>query len=130
MLQPVGYEGAARLVSEEPAWYHSGIQWKKDHTRKMTKLDDLSEQNPYVQKEKEERREIGHKEGLIEGLQIAFVIIVHGRFPPLTELAQQGIVKVTKPDQLDLLLRAVVTAPDEAIMRWILSSIEKLYRHG
>jgi hypothetical protein len=59
-------------------------------------------------------------------LQSAFVIIVHRRFPLLTELAQQRIAKVTKPDQLDLLLGEIVSAPDEAIARWILSSIATL----
>ncbi len=92
----------------------------------MATLDDLFEHNPYVQKKKEEGREIGRKEGLVEGLQKAFVVIVHSRFPLLTELAPQRIAKATKPDQLDLLLREIVSAPDEAIARWILSSIATL----
>jgi flagellar biosynthesis/type III secretory pathway protein FliH len=92
----------------------------------MATLDDLFEHNPYVQKKKEEGREIGHKEGLTEGLQKAFVVIVHRRFPPLTELAQQRIAKITKPDQLDLLLGEIVSAPDEAVARWILSTIATL----
>lgn len=130
MLQPDGYDGAARLVSQEPAWYHCGIQWKEDNIKKMGKLDDLFEQNPYVQKRKEEEREIGRKEGLTEGLQGAFVIIVARRFPPLAELAQERIVKVTKLDQLDLLLRQVVTAPDEAIAHWILTVLQHYEQYG
>ena len=101
----------------------------------MAQLDDLFEQSPYIQKKKEEGREIGmkegreiariegHQRGLVVGLQKAFVTIVQGRFPPLAKLAQQGIVQITKPDQLDLLLKEIVYAPDEATALWILSTI-------
>lgn len=101
----------------------------------MAQLDDLFEQSPYIQKKKEEGREIGmkegheiariegHERGFAEGLQKAFVIVVQGLFPPLAELAQQGIVQITKPDQLDLLLKEIIYAPDEATACWILSTI-------
>ena len=72
---------------------------------------------------REEGYEEGYKEGLIEGLQKAFVILVEVRFPSLAELAQQNIVQITKPDQLDLLIQEIVHAPDETIVRWILSTI-------
>lgn len=93
----------------------------------MEQLDDFLEQSPYVQKKKEEGREegreIGHEEGLAEGLQKAFVAVVEGRFPPLAELAQQRVSQVTKPDKLDLLLKQIVTIPDETTARWLLNSI-------
>ena len=97
----------------------------------MEQLDDFLEQSPYVQKKKEEGREIGreegreegHEEGLAEGLQKAFVTIVQGRFPPLAELAQERVLQVTKPEKLDLLLKQIVTIPDEATARWLLNTI-------
>ena len=89
----------------------------------MEQLDGFLAQSPYVQKKKEEGREIGREEGLAEGLQKAFVAVVEGRFPPLAELAQQRVSQVTKPDNLDLLLKQIVTIPDETTARWLLNSI-------
>lgn len=65
----------------------------------------------------------GREEGLIKALQKGFVIVVQGRFPPLAELAQQRIAQITKSDQLDLLLKEIIYAPDEATARWLLSTI-------
>ena len=86
----------------------------------MEQLDDLIEQNPSILKNKEEAR----KEDFIEGLQKGVVIVVARRFPPLAEFAQERIAKVTKPDQLELLLRQFVLAPDESIARWILTVLQ------
>ncbi|MGH2495021.1 MAG: hypothetical protein ACRDIV_09995, partial [Ktedonobacteraceae bacterium] len=107
--------------------------------KKMDEVDDFLAQSPYVQKKKregreegleigrEEGREIGREEGLEEGLakglQKAFVTIVQGRFPPLAELAQERVARITKPDKLDLLLGQIATIPDEATARWLLDTI-------
>ena len=105
----------------------------------MEELEDFLGQSPYVQKKKEEAREEGreigrgegreegreegHVEGLTEGLQKAFVAVVQGRFPPLAELAQERVTQVTKPDELNILLKQIATIPDETTARWLLSTI-------
>ncbi len=71
----------------------------------------------------EQGREIGHEEGLAEGLQKALLTVVHSRFPPLGEIAQERVAQVTKPDKLDLLFKQMVTAPDEATARWVLDTL-------
>ena len=105
----------------------------------MDELEDFLEQSPYVQKKKEESREegreigrkegseegreIGLEEGVAIGLQKAFVTVVQGRFPPLAELAQQRVLQVTQPAELDLLLKQIATIPDEKTARWLLDTI-------
>lgn len=89
----------------------------------MEQLDDFLEQSPYVQKKKEEGREIGLEEGLAQGLQKALLTIVQRQFPPLTELAHNRVMQVTKPDALDLLLTQILNAPDEATARSILNTL-------
>jgi hypothetical protein len=85
----------------------------------MEELEDFLEQSPYVQKKMEESRE----EGLTEGLQKAFVAIVEGRFPPLVELAQKRVARVTKSDKLDLLVKQIATIPDETTALWLINII-------
>ena len=85
----------------------------------MGQLDSILEQSPYVQKKKEE----GHEEGLAEGLQRALLTVMQNRFPPLVELAQKRVTQVTKPDKLDLVLKQIVNAPDEATARWLLDTL-------
>jgi flagellar biosynthesis/type III secretory pathway protein FliH len=133
------YEGRPKELSTHLLWFDT-LLWRtntvssEDQRRvktKMEQLDDFLEQSPYVQKKKEEGREEGreigreegHEEGLAEGLQKAFVTIVQGRFPPLAELAQQRVTQVTKPDKLDLLLKQIVTIPDETTARWLLDTM-------
>jgi flagellar biosynthesis/type III secretory pathway protein FliH len=133
------YEGRPKELSTHLLWFDT-LLWRtntvssEDQRRvktKMEQLDDFLEQSPYVQKKKEEGREEGreigreegYEEGLAEGLQKVFVTIVQGRFPPLAELAQQRVTQVTKPDKLDLLLKQIVTIPDETTARWLLDTM-------
>ena len=125
------YEGQPKELATHLLWFDT-LLWRTDTVSpedqrriktKMEELEDFLEQSPYVQKKKEQAREEGLEEGLTEGLQKAFVAIVQGRFPPLVELAQAKVSYVTKPDQLDLLLREIATIPDETTARWLLSTI-------
>ncbi len=98
--------------------------------RKMQDFESFLEQNPFVQKKKEEGIEIGiekgREEGIIEGeikaSQKAVVTIVEGRFPELVELAQNKVININKIDALALMIRMVSTAPDEATARFILNT--------
>jgi predicted transposase YdaD len=93
---------------------------------KMKDFDSLLDENPFVQKTKAEAEERGRAEGEIQGevrgLQKAVVIIVEGRFPPLTELAQQRVTQISQPDLLNVLLKQVATARDEDMARLLLNS--------
>jgi hypothetical protein len=64
----------------------------------------------------------GEAKGKAEGLQMALVSAVKVRFPELTELAQQTVEQINDTVGLDMLLKHVITAPDERTARWLLSS--------
>ena len=57
-----------------------------------------------------------------QGVQQALLKFVEVRFPSLTDLAQTNVPKVTKPDALDLLVKAVYAAPDESVVRMLLET--------
>ena len=82
----------------------------------MDKFKSLLDENPYVQ----ESRAEGRVEGKAEGLQEAVVTFIEERFPPLAELAQEKVPQITKVNKLNLLLRSIYTAPDEATVRLLL----------
>jgi flagellar biosynthesis/type III secretory pathway protein FliH len=106
--------------------------------KKMQDFESFLEQNPFVQKKKEEGieqgreqgieigieqgREQGREEGVIEASQKAVVTIIEGRFPELVELAQRKVTNINKIDALALMIRMVSTAPDEATARFILNT--------
>ncbi len=50
--------------------------------------------------------------------------IIEARFPNLTELAQQQVVRLNKYQQLRQLARLMATAPDEATARWVLTAFD------
>ncbi len=62
----------------------------------------------------------GLAEGQVKGLQQAVVGIVRGRFPELSELAQQKVTEVNEAPVLNYLVEKLATAPDEAMVRWLL----------
>lgn len=62
------------------------------------------------------------QKGKLEGLQEALLSVVEVRFPSLADLARQKVPQVSTPDTLDLLVKAVVAAPDESVVRLLLES--------
>ncbi|HZS75184.1 MAG TPA: hypothetical protein VFA41_01115 [Ktedonobacteraceae bacterium] len=62
----------------------------------------------------------GRAAGLTEGLQKAVITAVKLRFPPLTELAEERIARVNKPEKLNLLLDQITSVPDETTARMLL----------
>ncbi len=97
--------------------------------------DELIEQDPKMKRIRAESEARGRSEGLArgrsegriegraEGLQEAVVTVVKGRFPALVELAQSNVMKVTKPDALDLVLQAITQAHDERTARLLLEAL-------
>jgi len=80
-------------------------------------FDSLLEDDPYIQ-ERENRAEV---RGETRALQRAVLNVVKARFPALAELAQQQVAQINSPDNLDLLIQKISTAPDESLVRWLLS---------
>lgn len=87
---------------------------KQKIQERLKMYDPLWEDHPKVKKIRAESRN--------EALQSAVVTIVKARFPELAEYAQQQVTRFKDPGALDLLVQKISTAPDEAIVRWLLSS--------
>lgn len=60
-------------------------------------------------------------ENEVRVLQRTFVNIVKARFPALTELAQQKVAQINNSGALDLLIEQISIAPDEAMVRFLLT---------
>jgi hypothetical protein len=120
------YVGRTKQLATHVLWFGTCLKRSdtvsdRDKERileKMKDFDSLLDENPFVQKRSAEAEERGRT----EGLQEAVVTIVKGRFPPLTELAQQRVIHIHTPEALNILLTQVSTAPDEATVRFLLSS--------
>lgn len=83
--------------------------------------DSLWEESPRIQQERAKSRAEGRAEGELRGAQTMFVSIVSARYPNLTELAKQQAAQIDNPAVLDILAQKVVIAPDESVVRWLLS---------
>ena len=59
----------------------------------------------------------------IEGQQRAILVLVETRFPTLAEKAQQVVVRLNKPDELNLLIKQIALAPDEDKAQWALDTL-------
>ena len=79
--------------------------------------DRLWEDNPRVKKIRADSKAEGRAEGEIATLQKMLVHIVSLRFPALTELVQQRVKQLNKPEELDRLVEQAAIAPDEATAR-------------
>jgi len=105
---------------------------KREIQERLTMWDDLMEKDPKMRKIRKESEakgrtegikegiEKGLKEGLAEGLRKAIVTAVRLRFPDLTELAQEKVAQVNKPEKLNLLVDQIAIAPDENMVRLLL----------
>ncbi len=99
---------------------------KRKIQEELKVYDPLWEENSKVRRIRAESKAEGLVEGEArgetKGLQMALVTAIKVRFPELAELAQQKVVKIHDPSNLDLLLKQVITAPDERTAHWLLSS--------
>jgi flagellar biosynthesis/type III secretory pathway protein FliH len=108
---------------------------KREIQERLNMWDDLMEKDPKMRKIRKESEakgrteglkegvEKGLKEGLAEGLRKAIVTAVRLRFPDLTELAQQRVAQVSKPEKLNLLVDQIAIAPDENMVRLLLDLV-------
>ena len=84
---------------------------------RLNMYEPLWEEHPKVKKIQAESR----AEGEIRALQSAVVTIVKARFPDLAEPAQQKVAKINNSGALNLLFEQISTAPDEKMVRFLLS---------
>ena len=97
--------------------------------------DDLMEKDPKMRKIRKESEAKGRTEGLkegvekglqegkAEGLRDAIITTISMRFPDLTEVAQQTVAQINKPEKLKLLMGQMLKAPDENAARLLLDLV-------
>ncbi|HLJ33578.1 MAG TPA: hypothetical protein VKU38_08005 [Ktedonobacteraceae bacterium] len=145
------YQGNDTKLAEELRWMGIALRKvktlprteKREIQERLNMWDDLMERDPKMRKIRKESEAKGlargktqglaegkaqglaegKAQGLAEGLQKAVITAITLRFPPLTELAQQKVTRVQKPETLNLLLDKVTTVPDEDTVRLLLDII-------
>lgn len=112
---------------------------KREIQERLTMWDDLMEKDPKMRKIRKESEARGRtegikegiregikegiREGMAEGLRNAIVTTISVRFPDLTEVAQQTVAQISKPEKLNLLMGQIVKAPDEDAARLLLDLV-------
>ncbi len=91
---------------------------KQKMKERLKMYDPLWEEHPKVKQIRAE----SIVEGKIEEAQTLLVSIVKARFPDLAEFAQQQVTRFNKLTFLEFLVQQVLIAPDESIVRFLLSS--------
>ncbi len=95
---------------------------KRRVQERLNMWDDLMEKDPKMRQIREKNIAEGEVKGEVKGLQQAVVVIVRGRFPELSALAEQRVTQVNEAPVLYYLVEKLSTAPDEAMARWLLRS--------
>ncbi|GAC1342510.1 MAG: hypothetical protein NVSMB27_01480 [Ktedonobacteraceae bacterium] len=98
------------------------LQDKQRVKERLDMFEDLLEQDEYVQKQRALGKEIGLAEGEVLASQRILVDIVSRRYPALTELARQRAARTRQTDALTEIIGLISVAPDEEMVRLILSS--------
>ena len=80
----------------------------------MYGLDRLWEENPRVQQTFAAGEAKGKAEGQLEAARSAVEIATSARFPSLTDLAHQKVACLTETEALNMLLKQITIAPNEA----------------
>ena|SRR5215469_3168892 len=92
-------------------------QDKRKIQERLDMYDRLWEENPKVQQIRAE----SEAKGEVQAMRRMLISVVKARFPALVELAQEQALQINSPDALDLLVQKIATAPDEQMVRWLLS---------
>jgi hypothetical protein len=94
-------------------------QDKQIAEERLHMYDSLLDEDPDIQ----ERVAKAKIEAQIETQQRTILIFVKARFPALAELAQERIVRLNKPDELNRLTEQIAGAPDEDTARRALDTL-------
>lgn len=125
------YKGNDTKLAQELRWMGIVIRRvktlpraaKREIQERLNMWDDLMEKDPKMRKIRRESEAKGRSEGLTEGLRKAIITTVRVRFPGLTELAQQRVAHINKPEKLNLLVDQIAVAPDEDAVRSLLDLV-------
>jgi hypothetical protein len=129
------YKGNDTKLAEELRWMGIALRRvrtlpryeKREIQERLNMWDDLMERDPKMKRIRKESEAKGlakgKTQGVAEGLRKAVITVVTLRFPPLSELAQQKVSRVRKPETLNLLLEQVASVPDEDAARLLLDHI-------
>lgn len=66
----------------------------------------------------------GDANGEMRVLKNTIIIIISERFPGLVELAQSKVEEINEASVLNLMVKQIITAPDESTVRWLLGSLK------
>jgi hypothetical protein len=96
---------------------------EKDEIRsQLSMYDPLWEEHPKVQSIRAESEAKGKLKGRLDASQTFVLDLVETRFPTLAEEAQRHIIQIKTVEALRQLAKQLVTVPDEATARWVLST--------
>ncbi len=94
---------------------------------RLNMYDDLMERDPKMMRiraESEAKGKLqGEIEGEVKGLQKAVIAMVKSRFPNITELARQKIVKIESLSEFDIFLDEVMNMSNEKAVRLLLEKL-------
>jgi len=82
---------------------------------RLSMYDSLLDQDPEIQEH--------FARGVIQGQQKGIIAVIEVLFPSLVELAQQQVAHLNKSYELSRLMKQIALAPDEATVRWLLSTL-------
>ena len=124
------YRDQEDLLSRQFIWFRTLLRRaetvpsldKRRVEERLHMFDNLLEQDPDIQRLRAESEAKGRVEGEVKALQKSVINIVRGRFPTLTEFAQQKVSQVNKPDVLYFLVEKISIITDEASVRLLLDS--------
>ncbi len=93
---------------------------------RLSMYDDLMENDPEMRRLREKYKAEGLAEGLAEGeaktLRATILAVIKTRFPALTKQARQQVAHMKNPGDLNDLFEQLLSAPDEATARALLSA--------
>ncbi len=125
------YVEQPRRFAEHVLWFNTLLQRtdtvsledKERIQEKMSNIESLLDENPFVQKRRAEGYAEGEARGLQEGLQFAVLTAIENRFPPLVESVKEKVTHIQQPDKLQLMLKLTFTVPDEKTLQTIIDAL-------
>lgn len=70
--------------------------------------------------EQDHKSEKSRAKGEVKGLRTGLITVAETRFPSMSDVVRKKAKRLDKPDQLILVLKYMVSAPDESTARLLL----------
>ena len=97
------------------------VQQMKKQFREEAKKEAKKEAEQKIEQERLKLQQEAEQERL-KIRRSALVRFIHGRFPDLTDFAQQQLERIDQPAALDVLIQLVAAAPDANAVRFALNA--------